>query len=73
MERALAALALGPEPGKVDLVLRRRQQLLLVELADPRPAVLANGAVCGRRGGNGSALMQRRLIGRPRTDPCWPS
>jgi hypothetical protein len=58
VERALAALALGPEPREVDLVLRRRQQLLLVELADPRPAVLADGAVWEEGRGDESALRR---------------
>jgi hypothetical protein len=58
VERALAALALGPEPREVDLVLRRRQQLLLVELADPRPAVLADGAIWEEGRGDESALRR---------------
>ena len=46
VQRSLAPLALRPQAREADLVVRRRHNLFLVELAQPGPAVVAHCTVC---------------------------
>lgn len=61
VERALAALALGPQPRERRLGARGERHLPAVQLGRARAAVVADGLVCerAREGGGVSARPQR--------------